>query len=130
MIKRIAVLSLLLVYMSTTVGFALTLHFCGKKVSDVRINQTSKKPCCTKEADGKPDNCCKDKHVKIKVSDQQQNIKTAKAPAASLLDLFIVPEIVANAISFALNPHGKITQRGPPTGKVVPLTIQNCTLRI
>ncbi len=130
MIKRIAVLSLLLVYLGTTVGFAMSLHFCGTKVSDIRINQTSKKPCCSKETESKPDNCCKDKHIKIKISDQQQTIQSAKIPPASNLDLFIAQERTFTNISSTPDQITRLRYRGPPVNSDIPLTLQNCNFRI
>ncbi len=130
MIKRIAIFSLLMVYMSTTVGFALTLHFCGTKVSNVRINQSVKKPCCTSESEAKPDKCCKDQDIKIKVSDQQYNIQSAKVPGVSNLDLFIVPSRIATLSSGSVHLISQLSYRGPPAPRGIPLTIQNCVFLI
>jgi hypothetical protein len=130
MIKRIAVLSLLLVYLSTTGGFALSLHFCGTKISNVRINQSSQKPCCSKETETKPDKCCKDKHIKIKISDQQQTIQAAKIPAVSNVNLFIIPEGLSNLTSNPFILASRLDYRGPPVTSDIPLSIQNCIFRI
>ena len=130
MIKRIAVLSLLLVYICTTVGFALNLHFCGTKISNIGINQSSQKPCCSKETETKPDKCCKDKQVKIKILDQQQTIQTAKIPAVSNLDLFIIPEGLSTITSNPFLSVSRLNYRGPPVRSNIPLTIQNCIFRI
>ena len=130
MIKRIAVLSLLLVYLSTTAGFALSLHFCGTKISNIRINQSSQKPCCSKETETKPDNCCKDKQIKIKISDQQQTIQSAKIPVVSNLDLFIIPEGILSSTSNTFISISRLSYRGPPVASDIPLTIQNCIFRI
>ncbi len=130
MIKRIAVLSLLMVYLSTTAGFALTLHFCGSKVSNIGINRSSPKPCCPAESESKPDNCCKDEHIQIKVSDQQQNTQSAKLPAVSNLDLFIIPERIPTFSKETARLSSQLRYRGPPAISSIPLTIQNSVFRI
>ncbi len=130
MIKRIAVFSLLVVYLCTTVGFAMSLHFCGTKISDIRINQSSQKPCCSEETETKPDQCCKDKHIRIKVSDQQQTIQFAKIPAAGKLDLFVVPERTSSSSLNTLSLISRLKYRGPPVISNIPLTVQNCNFRI
>ena len=130
MIKRVVVLSLLLVYLSTTVGFALSLHFCGTKISDIRINQSTKKPCCSKETDTKPDKCCDDKHIKIKVSDQQQTIQSTKIPVVCDLELLIVGQDQRSAIFTLGTSASQMSYCGPPLASKIPLTIQNCIFRI
>lgn len=130
MIKRIAVLSFLSVYLCTTVGFAMSLHFCGSKIANIRVNQNSQKPCCSKEKETKSDTCCKDKHIEIKISDSHQAIQTAKIPAASNLDLLIAPERTSNSQSNTLFRISRLNYRGPPLHSNVPLTVQNCNFRI
>jgi hypothetical protein len=130
MIKRIAILSLMLVYLSTTAGFALTLHFCGSKVSNIGINRSSPKPCCPTESASKPDSCCKDQHLKIKVSDKQHSIQSAKIPAASNLDLFVIPERIQTFSTEIARLSSQLRHRGPPSLPIIPLTIQNCVFRI
>lgn len=128
--KRIAVLSLLIVYVITTVGFAMSLHFCGSKISNIRINQSSQKSCCSKELETTPDKCCKDKHVKIRISDQQQTIQSAKIPGITGLDLFILPSTPVIQCSDVITSSSRLSYRGPPLNSDVPLTIQNCIFRI
>lgn len=130
MIKRIAIFSLLLVYLSTTAGFALSLHFCGTKISNIRINQSAKKPCCKKEAEEKPDKCCKDKHVRIKVSDLQQTAQSAKIPAICNLDLYINPNNISVFTTGLFVSISAVSYRGPPVRSSIPLTLQNCIFRI
>ncbi|SKB74931.1 HYC_CC_PP family protein [Daejeonella lutea] len=131
MFKRIAVLSLLLLYLCTTVGFAMSLHFCGTKISNIRINQSAKKPCCSNENEAKPDKCCKDKHLKIKVSDQQQTIQSAKVPAASNVDLFLLPAEDTFPLDRTASRHfSRSVFRGPPPTSGISLNLRYCNFRI
>ena len=129
MLKRIVVLSLLSVYFGTTVGFAMSVHFCGSKILNVRINQSSSKPCCSKEVAATPDKCCKDKHIQIKISDQQQTIQSAKIPAVSNLDLFIDLREICDINSNTVISITRLNDREPPELSGIPLTIKHCTFR-
>ncbi len=128
--KRIAVLAFSLLYLSTTVGFALNLHFCGNHLATIQLNSPLKKTCCKKETKSKPDKCCKDRHVKVKVSDQQQALSDFKIPPATSLDLFLFSNqlLAFNAITDvkSITP----TYRGPPDLTTVPLIVKNCVFRI
>lgn len=130
MIKRIAVMTLLLMYVCTTVGFAMSLHFCGTKISNIRINESSKKSCCSKETETKPDRCCKDQHIKIKISDQQQAAQPAKIPAASNIDLLLAPHRTYLSRPATFIPLSSLPFRWPPVTSLVSLNIQNRNFRI
>ncbi len=130
MIKRIAILSLLLLYISTTSGFALNLHFCGTKVSDIRINHSAKKTCCKEDTESKPDTCCKDQHIRIKVSDQQQVIQSAKLPAVSDINLFILPENPDVSVPESSFSASILKYTRAPGYSTIPLNIQNCVFLI
>lgn len=129
MFKRIAVLSFLLMYLGTTVGFAMSLHFCGTNLSEIQINQDSKKPCCADETKTKTDNCCEDKHIDIKVSDQQQNISFIKLPIPTNFKLFLTP-LKITTVSVLSSPYFRLGYRVAPNISNIPLTIQNCRFQI
>lgn len=130
MFKRIAIVSLLLMYFGTTVGFAMRLHFCGTKISSIRLNYESEKPCCANETESKTDECCKDKQIHIKISDQQQIIQSAKVPAVLDFDLLIYPSLIPNSFLDISTSISVLNYRGPPEISEPPFTIQNCTFRI
>lgn len=123
--KRISVLTILLLYLCTSTGFALNLHYCGKLLASVTINAPSKKCVPVKMK------CCHDKNVEVKVKDAH------KASAANtsgddlvVFDLpkFLYQTFVAPLKSIELQSKPK---RGPPdTLCTVPVYIKNCTYRI
>ena len=130
MFKRIAIVSLLLMYLSTTVGFAMSLHFCGTLISSIRINHKSEKTCCASETESKEDKCCKDHQIHIKVSDQQQTIQSAKIPPVSNFHLLIYRSWISDSFSDIFTSISGLIYRGPPVISDRPLTIQNCTFLI
>ena len=66
MLKRISVLTVLLLYLVTASGFALNMHYCGRILTSVTVNQPAKK--CTPAVM----KCCKVKHVEVKIKDVHQ----------------------------------------------------------
>ena len=130
MFKRIATVSLLLVYLGTTVGLAMSVHFCGTKISNIQLAYESKKACCANETESKADVCCKEKQIHIKVSDQQQIIQSAKIPVAFNFDLLINPFWISNSFLYITTSISVLNYRGAPEISEPPSTIQNCTFRI
>ncbi|MGB4775174.1 MAG: hypothetical protein WBP45_08380 [Daejeonella sp.] len=130
MFKRIAVLSFLLVYLSTSAGFAINLHFCGKRLAKVQINSSKQSACCKNKATSKPYKCCKDQNINIKISDEQQVIAKSEAPSVKNLQLFILPyknPLINYTTGFA---QAFTLYWGPPVPADIPLIIKNCVFRI
>ena len=125
-----AIVSLLLMYLGTTVGFAMSLHFCGIKLSSIRANYESENPCCANQTKSKADECCKDKKILIKASDQQQIIQSVKIPAAFNFDLLVNRSRISNSFADRTASISVLNYRGAPEISEPPLTIQNCTFRI
>lgn len=130
MFKRIAILSILLMYLGTTVGFAMSLHFCGTEFTTIGINSDEKKSCCADEAKSKSDKCCKDKQIEVKVSDQQQAMNINKVPAPVNINLFSYPLGLTNKISGLPVPKSNLSNLVPPVISNIPFRIQNSVFRI
>jgi hypothetical protein len=69
MIKRSGALVLTLLYLVTTIGFALNKGFCGSILTSPMINTPVKS--CNMHSTGKI-KCCSKKHFDIKVKDAHQ----------------------------------------------------------
>lgn len=130
MFKRTAILSILFLYLGTTVGFAMSLHFCGTKISNIKFNSEKFKGCCTDEAESKSDNCCKDKQIEIKVSDRQQLMTINKVPEPVNFDLFLFPVKYVNTRPGLSDLYPNLIYYGPPLISDVPFTIQYSVFRI
>lgn len=128
MIKRISAVTILLLYLTSYVGFAVNMHFCGQQLSSVSINSAPQK-CCAKLA--KPMKCCNDKHVTVKVTDKYKVEATAaKVPAISTASIFVKTNSFDSYYRrFAVFYTSDFKQR-PPQFSAVPFTIQNCVFRI
>jgi hypothetical protein len=125
MLKRVSVLTILLLYLVTASGFALNLHYCGTYLASVKIDAPAKKCGPAKMK------CCHDKHVEVKVKDAHQS----QAASSLLAKLFYIdlPKLPFEDYFFpAQNVMADIpTDRGPPQrGCSTPKYIKNCNFRI
>ena len=117
-------------YLGTTVGWATSIHFCGTKISSIRLNYESERPCCANETESKADECCTDKQIHVEVSDQQQIIQSTKIPVAFNFDLLVNPSWISNSFLDITTSISVLNYRGGPEISKPPVTIQNCTFRI
>ena len=124
MLKRISVLTVLLLYLVTAAGFALNLHYCGSIVTSVKIDAPVKK--CSVFAMS----CCHDKHVVVKIKDAHQGQSVSFSAK-----MFAVALPVANChyqVQFARQPTlVTFSDRGPPNSSgSTPVYIRNRVFRI
>ncbi len=88
--KRGLVLIILFCYMLGVTGLGFSFHYCGGELQDVSLVAAAESKCCCGSGKKMPDDCCKDKIVKIKkVDERQQDFKyDVKAPVFSKLVVF------------------------------------------
>ena len=125
MIKRIAALSILLVYLTVTAGFTMSAHFCGGQVTKVSIS-TKKLFCGEKEMEMR---CCHNKHVDVKVSDKHQSVTNTIDLKVSVQTLPFSHQALLNIPLTAVKDNPSNYTR-PPLASAVPLTIANSIFRI
>ncbi|HVW16334.1 MAG TPA: hypothetical protein VHB54_21050 [Mucilaginibacter sp.] len=111
MLKRPAILLLLVLYFVTTSGFSLNLHYCFNQLSSVEIDAPPK-PCAKNLATAKM-KCCRNKHVEVKVKDSHQ--PAAKSSVSKIFNeelLFILTQTV----NFGIPGHyiAVIPYQAPP----------------
>ncbi|WP_158825630.1 HYC_CC_PP family protein [Mucilaginibacter lacusdianchii] len=133
MLKRTGAILLTLLYTLTVMGFAMDMHYCGKKLASVKINAEAKH-CKTEKATtacGMKMKCCKDKHMQVKVKDAHQSV-SAFVPAKLLalhLPVTFLPYFEP-VLQTALVKRADV--RGPPDVALakVPVFLKNCSFRI
>lgn len=70
--KKLLVLIVLSLYITSSIGVCISLHFCGgKRTSTTVLSNTSPKCPCGSEK--MKSNCCKDKRVTFTIDDYQKN---------------------------------------------------------
>jgi hypothetical protein len=130
-LKQKLALSLCVFYLVTVIGVALSMHFCGGKLSSFAVY--SSKPTCkfckTAIAVEKDNGCCKNTKVEVKVKDDHQTESSFKLPK-----LFSVESLLpSRAIEFIgqLLPRflSKIENKAPPKPTGVAIHVFNCVFR-
>jgi hypothetical protein len=131
--KKFIVAILAFLYISTSVGATVNLHYCMGKLQDWGFGHKESKTCdkCGMEKSAKKDNgCCKDENKFVKNDTDQ---KTAE----SAFQMFQVIA-VALPVSFYEIPSAHIPSvteenpqtHAPPQSNGVAVYIRNCVFRI
>jgi hypothetical protein len=129
MMKKTGVLFLVLMYVITSTGFALNLHYCGNRVADIKINAPAKS--CIKPMAKSKMKCCKDSKLDVKVKDSHESQPTSFLTKVSPVD---VPRSAFE--NFILPVHQMLLDvffdRGPPDAHAAktPTFIKNRNLKI
>lgn len=129
MMKKAGILFLVLMYIVTSTGFALNLHYCGNHVAAIKINAPAKS-CVQPMAKSKM-KCCKDSKLDVKVKDSHESQPNAFIPKISPVN---VPTSLFG--DFILPVHQLLLDvffdRSPPDAQKqnVPVFIKNRTLKI
>ena len=120
---------LTMLYIITVVGFALNLQYCGKVITDVKINAPLHG--CIKSPMAAKMKCCTQKHVDIKIKDAHES------GAASILAkvfAFQLPALSFTHFSFIAHPalfQKSFYEAPPEPGQYsVSVFVKNCTFRI
>ena len=70
-LKKLLSILFCFIYLVSSAGINLNLHYCGGKVKSISLFHTDEKDCCGTKM--KNPNCCKDKSVVYKVKETQNN---------------------------------------------------------
>jgi hypothetical protein len=131
--KKFIVVILAFLYICTSTGATVHMHYCMGKLAGWDLEQKDAKACskCGMEESGKKDNgCCKDKHTFIKSTIDQKVTESAlqvmQLMAVALPVSFI--EIPIN--NFPTVTEEKLVNRTPPLHHGTPIYIFDCIYRI
>jgi hypothetical protein len=129
MLKRSGALLLLVLYLITGIGFAITLHYCGNLVTSVKIGASFSS--CKKQGMMPGMKCCKNKRIDIKIKDSHQGESQSflsklfgfRLSAVNYIPTFLLPQSIWTGRSY---------YRGPPDrlAFVTPVFIKNRNFRI
>jgi hypothetical protein len=129
MLKKSGALLLTMLYVITVVGFALNLQYCGKVITDVKINAPLNG--CIKSPMAAKMKCCTQKHVDIKIKDAHES-----GAVSILAKVFAFQLPVALFPPFSFIAHQALFQKSfyeapPESGQSnVAVFVKNCTFRI
>jgi hypothetical protein len=110
-VKKTAVILLLLIYGSATMGATVHLHYCmnefvGWSFFHGKDDKCGK--CGMEEKDKDKGSCCKDehKHFKLKADHQKSN-------ASQLINFNATPVLIAPVIDFYIHSYSPVTETYP-----------------
>ena len=127
--KKLAVVFMMLLYGITGTGFAMNVHFCGGTIAAVSINH----PATTCSADGEKMKGCADKKVDVKVKDAHQAETSSKAPGIFSFELpgFSLSDFIPAAHQALLEKlFDKTPPPAPPPPQKTEPFLRNRNLRI
>ncbi len=131
--KKFLVAILAFLYISTSTGAIVQMHYCMGKLTDAGAGQQKSKTCdqCGMEKSGQKNNaCCKDESKFFKSqTDQEATVSVfhfmQSATIALPVSFFEMPSVDISIIP-AKNP----TSHAPPKGNGVAVYIRNCVFLI
>ena len=129
MFKRSGAILLTLLYITTGIGFALNLHYCGKIITAVKIDVPAK--TCADNQMPRKMKCCHNQQLNIKIKDAHQS-----EPLSILGKLFSFHIVRLSFAGIAFNTQIAVVQpvfnKEPPHLLIsdTPVFIKNCTFRI
>ncbi|WP_316799181.1 HYC_CC_PP family protein [Pedobacter frigidisoli] len=129
-LKQKIALSLAVLYTVSVMGFALSLHFCGGKLENVKLfsDAVSCKFCKDIPAEKKDDGCCKNTQVTVKVKDSHQVEAKIEMPKLFSIQLFLHPQVITFS-DLKSGFFNKISNKAPPLRLGVALYVFNCIFR-
>jgi hypothetical protein len=123
--KKFLAIFLMVIYITTTSGIALSIHYCMGDISSVRIGQNASTSCptCGMENEG----CCHDDFKVVKLTDSHQApfmVNELQKPA------IVTPEHVIPVYTTLLAHESYIFQQDHSPPPAHSLNILNCVFRI
>lgn len=129
-LKQKIALGLCVFYLVSVIGIALSLHFCGGKLSSVNFTEQAKcKICKTNEKIGKEDGCCKNTSVAAKVTDSHQSGSKVDLPKNFSIQLFLGPMLHAFVQHVFPSMAGDTENKAPPLSSRISLHLYHCVFR-
>ena len=131
--KKILAVILSIVYMSTSTGANIHMHYCMGKLADWGLGHNNSKTCgeCGMEKSEEKDNgCCKDEHKFVKNDNDQKTAESFVTNfALQVIDIpvecFTSSEILVSSVT---EKHP--VSHAPPRSSGVAVYIRNCTFLI
>ncbi|WP_421945685.1 HYC_CC_PP family protein [Pedobacter sp.] len=131
-LKQKIALSLAVFYAVSVMGLALSLHFCGGKLENVKLFSSELACNLCKDIPAekiKDDGCCKNTQVTVKVKDSHQTAAKVEMPKLFSIQLFLHPQVLEFLSNITPAFFSKISNKAPPLSTRVALHVFNCIFR-
>lgn len=130
--KKVSIAILAILYISTSVGATVNMHYCMGKLANWGFGEIKSKTCgkCGMKKSDQDNGCCKDEQKFIKNDTDQKTAKTdfqiTQAPGVYIpVSFFEMPAVDISAITEE-NP----VSNAPPRYSKVAVYIRNCVFLI
>ena len=117
-------------YLVSVIGVALSLHFCGGKLSAVHFTRVvSCIGCKTDQKADEANKCCKNTAVDAKIKDSHQSGTKVELPRNFSIQLFLAPFLSEMVHAVLPKIFSKVENKAPPFSARVSLYAYNCVFR-
>jgi len=131
--KKFIAAILAVMYLGTSSGATIHMHYCMGKLADWSLGDKQSKTCgkCGMEKSNEKDNgCCKDEHKFLKDDSAQKvtesNLQLMQLMATALPSAYTqLPELALPSLT-----EESPNSNSPPRTQAVPVYIRNCVFRI
>ena len=127
--KKLFVAILALIYITTSTGVIIHMHYCMGKVIEWKFVSNIKNTCgnCGKvKVDGKDNGCCKDKVKLVRNNADQRNAELAFQMIHFMAIEMPLSFIEISPIDFTTVTVKNPTSHAPPMHRGVPIYMLNC----
>jgi len=128
-VKRIALISLTVIYLLSALGITVSSFYCCGKLESTSISFDSAKKIACKMATGMP-GCCKTKTQLLKVKDQHVGSQALSLNASLFHAIIPACSIFDFSVYSFKTEHTAFNSHAPPDQPHAPFYILNCTYRI
>ncbi|MBN8700348.1 MAG: hypothetical protein J0L54_12130 [Chitinophagales bacterium] len=131
--KKFLLAILAVVYISSSVGATIHMHYCMGKLADWGIGQIKSNTCgkCGMEKSvGKEDGCCRDEQKFIKDNTDQKTAGSVFNSLQLITAVIPVSFIEIASIGFSFAPEENPISHAPPRSNGVAVYVRNCVFRI
>ena len=128
--KKILVAILAVLYLATSTGATIHLHYCMGKLTSWGLLHSKDKDDCSVCGMTKKKGCCEDKHQTLKI-DQQYNFTSASISIPKIANLVSSHYMVEPSFTIRSTEIIFSSSSNSPPGKTkIPLFIRNSVYRI
>lgn len=130
-VKKFFTVILALLYLATTSGATVHLHYCMGKLIEKELWAAEDESCsqCGMEKDSRPGNdCCKDEQQLVKIEKEHQKTETVFQPLQIVSQVPSYTELTP--VTFSSITEENPTSNAPPFSNRLALFKRNCVFRI
>ncbi len=131
--KKFIVSILAVIYLGSSAGATVHMHYCMGKLADWGIGQINSNTCgnCGMEKSiGKGNGCCRDEQKFLKNSTDQKTTESAFSTLQLITTAFPVSFIEIPSAYFPFAAEENPVSHAPPRSNGVAVYVRNCVFRI